>query len=105
MSFLGTSNPFGEAYERPDSPSDKHNPFIDDLRAAAAASAVAMGDKNPFEIPSPVEQSKLCVVEVSDYLTVFGCMFLVFLIMGFDSLTVELQQMVKRIESIQYMCK
>lgn len=39
--------------------SDMNNPFSDDLRAAAAASAVARGDRNPFDSPPSVEQSKL----------------------------------------------
>ena len=44
--------------ERPKSPSDFNNPFLDDLRAAAAASAVARGDKNPFDLPGQAEDSK-----------------------------------------------
>ncbi|XP_028400515.1 rabankyrin-5-like isoform X2 [Dendronephthya gigantea] len=53
---LGINNPFVEPDKRPESPSDVNNPFLDDLRAAAAASAVARGDSNPFDSPPLVEQ-------------------------------------------------
>ena len=56
--FLGINNPFVGSDERPKSPSDFNNPFLDDLRAAAAASAVARGDKNPFDLPAQAEDSK-----------------------------------------------
>jgi hypothetical protein len=49
-----------ESDERLVSPPDLKNPFFDDLRAAAAASAVARGDANPFDPPAQAEESKLC---------------------------------------------
>ena len=57
--MLGINNPFAGSEERAASPSDFNNPFLDDLRAAAAASAVARGDSNPFDVQ--VEESKFSV--------------------------------------------
>ncbi|XP_046839530.1 rabankyrin-5-like isoform X2 [Xenia sp. Carnegie-2017] len=56
---LGISNPFLNDDISSLSPSDLSNPFIDDIRAASAATAVARGDKNPFEMTSTDEQKAI----------------------------------------------
>ena len=72
--LVGRNNPFTETTDSTVSPTDSSNPFFDDLKAAAVASAVARG-ANPFEQAQPETSKTFLSVFLSDIFKYEPCKF------------------------------